>query len=81
MAIFGDGDLGPRERVLAKVAQMKAEDIRFVTRGLGSAAAREFAEVSGEEQPSVAVIGVDDLAEGIATMAASLKSVTGRRRG
>ena len=81
VAIFGDGDLGPRERVLAKVAQMKAEDIRFVTRGLGSAAAQEFAEVSGEEQPIVTVNGVDDLAEGIATMAASLKSVTGRRRG
>jgi Mg-chelatase subunit ChlD len=81
VAIFGDGDLGPRERVLAKVAQMKAEDIRFVTRGLGSAAAREFAELSGEEQPSVTVSGVDDLAEGIAAMAASLKSVTRRRRG
>ena len=33
----------PRELVLAKVAQMKAENIRFVTRGLGAVAAREFA--------------------------------------
>jgi Mg-chelatase subunit ChlD len=80
VAIFGDGDLGPRQQVLAKVAQMKAEDIRFVTRGLGSVAAREFAEVSGEEQPSVAINGVDDLAEGIATMATSLKSFSRRRR-
>ena len=80
VAIFGDGGLGPREQVLAKVAQMKAEDIRFVTRGLGSTAAGAFAEVSGEEQPSVTVNGVDDLAEGIATMAANLKSSTGRRR-
>ncbi|WP_246115839.1 hypothetical protein [Trebonia kvetii] len=80
VAIFGDGGLGPRERVLAK-AQMKAEDIRFVTRGLGSTAAQEFAELSGEEQPSVAVNGVDDLAEGIATMAASLRSVNGTQRG
>jgi Mg-chelatase subunit ChlD len=81
VAIFGDGDLGPRERVLAKVAQMKAEDIRFVTRGLGSVASREFAEVSSEERPSVAVEGVDDLAGGIAAMAASLKppSAKGRR--
>jgi Mg-chelatase subunit ChlD len=79
VAIFGDGDLGPRERVLAKVAQMKAEDIRFVTRGLGSVAAHEFAAVSGEEQPSVAVSGVDDLAAGIAGMATSLKPVTMRR--
>jgi Mg-chelatase subunit ChlD len=81
VAIFGDGGLGPRERVLAKVAQMKAEDIRFVTRGLGSTAAQEFAELSGQEQPSVTVNGVDDLAEGIATMAASLRSVNGGRRG
>jgi hypothetical protein len=74
VAIFGDGDLGPRDLVLAKVAQMKAEDIRFVTRGLGGVAAREFASVSSEDEPNVAVGGVDDLAEGIATMAASLKS-------
>jgi Mg-chelatase subunit ChlD len=79
VAIFGDGDLGPRERVLAKVAQMRAEDIRFVTRGLGGVAAHEFAAVSGEEQLSVTVSGVDDLAAGIAAMATSLKSVTVRR--
>jgi Mg-chelatase subunit ChlD len=74
VAIFGDGDLGPRDPVLAKVAQMKAEDIRFVTRGLGSLAAREFADVSSEDESDVAVGSVDDLAEGIATMATSLKS-------
>jgi Mg-chelatase subunit ChlD len=80
VAIFGDGDLGPKKRVLEKVAQMKAEDIRFVTRGLGNAAAQEFAEVSDEGDPSVKVNGVDDLAEGIATMATSLKSFATRRR-
>jgi Mg-chelatase subunit ChlD len=80
VAIFGDGGLGPRERVLAKVAQMKAEDIRFVTRGLGGAAAKEFAMVSSEDLPSVTVSGVDDLAAGIAAMAASLKPGAGRRR-
>lgn len=74
VAIFGDGDLGPRDLVLAKVAQMKAEDIRFVTRGLGSLAAREFADVSSEDESDVAVGSVDDLAEGIAAMATSLKS-------
>jgi Mg-chelatase subunit ChlD len=81
VAIFGDGDLGPRDLVLAKVAQMKAEDIRFVTRGLGSVAAHEFADVSSEDEPDVAVGSVDDLAEGIAAMATSLKSarITGRR--
>jgi Mg-chelatase subunit ChlD len=80
VALFGDGDLTPKKRVLAKVTQMKAENIRFVTRGLGSVAASEFAEVSDDEDPSVTVNGVDDLAEGIAAMATSLKSPTGRKR-
>jgi Mg-chelatase subunit ChlD len=81
VAIFGDGDLGPRDRVLAKVAQMKAEDIRFVTRGLGGRAASEFAEVSSEDDTSdVVVHDVDQLAEGIATMVASLKSRAARSR-
>jgi Mg-chelatase subunit ChlD len=72
VAIFGDGDLGPVDLVLAKVAQMKAEDIRFVTRGLGAAAAREFARVSSADPSEVEVREVDDLAGGIAGMAASL---------
>jgi Mg-chelatase subunit ChlD len=73
VAIFGDGDLGPRDLVLAKVAQMKAEDIRFVTRGLGAVAAQEFATVSSEDSSEVEVRQVEDLAVGIASMAASLK--------
>ena len=75
VAIFSDGAFGSREQVLAKVTQMKSEDIRFVTRGLGREAAREFAEVSSEDDTSsVAVDDVDKLAEGIAAMASSLKS-------
>lgn len=74
VAVFGDGDISPREPVLAKVARMKAENIRFVTRGLGAVAAREFAEISSEQEPDVAVSGVDSLADGIAGMAASLRS-------
>jgi len=77
VAIFGDGDLGPRDQVLAKVAQMKAEDIRFVTRGLGPLAAQEFATVSSEDPADVEVSKVEDLAAGIAGMAASLKQHTG----
>ncbi len=73
VALFGDGDLTPKGQVLSKVAQMKAENIRFVTRGLGAAAAQEFGTISSEE-PSTAAIGdVGGLADGIATMAASLK--------
>jgi uncharacterized protein with von Willebrand factor type A (vWA) domain len=77
VAIFGDGDLGPRDLVLAKVAQMKAENIRFVTRGLGTMAAREFAMVSSEDPSAVEVRQVENLAAGIAGMAASLKPRSG----
>ena len=67
----------PKQEVLAKVTRMKTENIRFVTRGLGHAAAHAFAEISSEQNAQVLVSGVTDLAEGIATMAASLK-VRGR---
>ena len=73
VAIFGDGSLGPRDPVLAKVAGMKAEGIRFVTRGLGDSAAREYEEVASEPDESAEVGGVDDLADSIAAMATSLK--------
>ena len=73
VALFGDGDLTPKAQVLVKVAQMKAENIRFVTRGLGAAAAREFGEISDEEPASASIGNVADLAEGIADMATSLK--------
>jgi VWA domain containing CoxE-like protein len=74
VALFGDGDLGPRQQVLAKVAQMKSEDIRFVTRGLGPLAAREFGDISSDDASTAEVVRVEDLAAGIASMAASLTS-------
>lgn len=73
VAIFGDGDLGERDAVLGRVARMKAEDIRFVTRGLGSAAAREFGEITDEEPGAATIRDVDELAGGIAGMAAGLR--------
>ena len=73
VALFGDGDLTPKQQVLVKVAQMKSENIRFVTRGLGPYAAREFGEISDEEPSTSAIENVNDLAEGIADMAASLR--------
>jgi uncharacterized protein with von Willebrand factor type A (vWA) domain len=76
-ALFGDGDLTPRNRVLAKVAEMKSQNIRFVTRGLGEMAAREFGEISSEKASTATVSRVEDLAAGIAGMAASLKPRTG----
>jgi Mg-chelatase subunit ChlD len=73
VALFGDGDLTPKGPVVQKVAQMKAENIRFVTRGLGRYAAAEFGEISSEEPSSASINDVAELADGIATMAASLK--------
>jgi predicted metal-dependent peptidase len=74
VALFGDGDLGSRpDAVLALVARMKAENIRFVTRGLGPYAAHVFGEISDEEPSSAAIGDVADLAEGIAGMATTLR--------
>jgi uncharacterized protein with von Willebrand factor type A (vWA) domain len=73
VALFGDGDIPPKDQVLKKVAQMKQEDIRFVTRGLGRRAAAEFGEISSEEPASAVIDDVEKLADGIVTMAASLK--------
>jgi uncharacterized protein (DUF58 family) len=74
VALFGDGDLTPKIPVLTKVAEMKADNIRFVTRGLGPAAALEFGEISDEHSANARVDRVEDLATGIASMAATLKS-------
>jgi uncharacterized protein (DUF58 family) len=74
VALFGDGDLTPKTAVLAKVAEMKADNIRFVTRGLGPTAAVEFGEISDEDSTSARVDRVEDLATGIAAMATSLKN-------
>jgi Mg-chelatase subunit ChlD len=73
VALFGDGDLTPKTQVLVKVTQMKAENIRFVTRGLGSYAASEFGGISDEEPASASIDNVAELAVGIADMATSLK--------
>ena len=81
VALFGDGDLTPKGQVLAKVAQMKSENIRFVTRGLGAMAAREFGEISSEEVSTAEVRRVEDLAAGIAGMASSLKPRSGPQSG
>jgi hypothetical protein len=58
---------------------MKAEDIRFVTRGLGAVAVREYARVSSEDSSQVEVRQVENLAAGIAGMAESLSPRSGTR--
>lgn len=74
VALFGDGDLTPKLQVLALVSTMKADNIRFITRGLGALATSEFAEVSDEAPEAVRIESVDQLASGIASMASTLKS-------
>jgi Mg-chelatase subunit ChlD len=79
VAIFSDGQLLPQDKseALRRVAEMKGEDIRFVTRGLGAQAARELDEISDEADGSGQVNSVDDLADGIAGMATALRSRPG----
>lgn len=81
VALFGDGDLNPKPQVLVKVAEMRADNIRFVTRGLGAFAAQEFAEITDEDPQTVEVESVAQLATGIASMAASLTRSEGEHRG
>jgi uncharacterized protein with von Willebrand factor type A (vWA) domain len=73
VAVFGDGDLGTPHRVMPKVEQMKRENIRFVTRGLGDVAAQAFGSISDEAPETARVDSVEDLADGIAGMATVLR--------
>lgn len=81
VALFSDGGVSDRPKSLAKVAEMKAGDIRFVTCGLGEAASEEFGEFSSEDPSRTAIPDVSGLADGIAGMAKSLGrpgAITGR---
>lgn len=80
VALFSDGQLSDKSRALAKVADMKTEDIRFVTRGLGAAAARVLGEISSEDPSDTAIPDVKSLADGIASMAKSLRKPQRRER-
>jgi Mg-chelatase subunit ChlD len=74
VAIFGDGALGNQAALaLRKVDEMKAENIRFTTRGLGPVAAEAFAAISDEAPERTRVDSVHDLADGIASMATLLR--------
>jgi hypothetical protein len=52
---------------------VKADNIRFITRGLGSFAAQESAQITDEDPAKVAVQSVEQLASSIAGMAAGLR--------
>ncbi len=77
IAIFGDGDLGDPGAATARAAQLRAENIRIMTCGLGQASAESLDVISTESGgagPRVAA--VDDIADSIAGMSSGL-----RRRG
>jgi Mg-chelatase subunit ChlD len=77
VCVFGDGDVGSYE---AEVAQLAAEarklGIRFVVRGLGSAASDCLSRTLGPDEPGTkdnTVADVADLQAGIASMVRELK--------
>lgn len=72
-AIFGDGDLGNRDRALQKAAELRAKGVRIISCGLGDGAASALDEISseGREQPRAAGT-VDEIEETIANMAGQL---------
>ena len=75
VAIFGDGDLGPADAAVRAAKEVSRHGIRIVTRGLGSAAARELARIDtapADAEP----IASGQIASGIAAM---VKAVTARR--
>ncbi|GAB3170807.1 hypothetical protein GCM10027059_37870 [Myceligenerans halotolerans] len=74
VALFGDGDISPESAVLTQVARMKADNIRFVTRGLGAYAAAAFAKISDEKPQDVLIDSAAGLADGIASMATGLRT-------
>jgi Mg-chelatase subunit ChlD len=75
MAIFGDGDLGPRGPAKEAAREVARHGIRIVTRGLGPASARELAKIATADADAGAIES-GDIASGIASM---VRAVTTRR--
>ncbi|MDR1394375.1 MAG: VWA domain-containing protein [Bifidobacteriaceae bacterium] len=46
VAIFGDGDLGPKAAAQAKAKELEGNHIRIITCGLGEASARELGSIA-----------------------------------
>ncbi|WOQ17305.1 vWA domain-containing protein [Raineyella sp. W15-4] len=82
-AIFGDGDISPESAVLTKVGLMKAEGIRFVTRGLGSWSDQQFQKLetgspTGPSPSAGSRVIYESAGEAVRSMSAALTAV--RRR-
>jgi len=74
VAIFGDGDLGPRAVAEAKAAELVADNIRILTCGLGDGSASELAVISTESTSAgPRTAQPDSIADSIASMARGLR--------
>ncbi|WP_017583231.1 VWA domain-containing protein [Nocardiopsis valliformis] len=74
LAVFGDGDLGNRQRSEAKAAELSRDGIRILTCGLGEGSAQALAAVSteGDERAAPRTASDATLADSIAAMARGL---------
>lgn len=72
VAIFSDGEVSRLSDVLETVAEMKADNVRFVTRGMGHGASW-LESISSDGTSDVMVHSVETLAEDIAAMSDSLR--------
>lgn len=73
VAIFGDGDLGAQRRAEHKAAELGDKGIRILTLGLGSGAATALNAISTENLAQPRTVAAEQLADGIAGLARSLK--------
>lgn len=74
IAVVGDGDLGSPGAATMRPGQLRAENIRMITCGLGQASAESLDVISTESTgagPRVAE--ADDIADSIAGMASGLR--------
>ncbi|WP_233050711.1 vWA domain-containing protein [Schaalia cardiffensis] len=75
IAIFGDGDLGDRERALEIAAQIRADGIRIITCGLGEDSADALGELADYEERRHA--SSDAIEQSIRELATGLRRISG----
>lgn len=72
LAIFGDGDLGSRDRAIASARLLAADGIRIITCGLGDSSAAQLAVISTESTGAPRAATAETIADSIASMAGGL---------
>jgi uncharacterized protein (DUF58 family) len=75
LAVFGDGDLGNRDRAVATARTAAEHGIRIIVRGLGEYASAQLNLIATEpdEQASAIIDSAPGIEAGIASMAQSLR--------